>query len=127
MARKPSSTLTDAELRVMQVLWDKGRATVGDVAAALAPHAALAYTTVLTMLRILESKGYARRAKEGRAHVYEASVNREQARTSAVRHLLSRLFDGSPELLMLKVMEDERVDLKELRKLKQMIQEKENP
>lgn len=111
----------------MQVLWDKGRATVGDVAAALAPHAALAYTTVLTMLRILESKGYALRAKEGRAHVYEAAVNRDQARTSAVRHLLSRFFDGSPELLMLKVMEDERVDLKELRKLKQMIQEKENP
>lgn len=125
MARKRSPTLTDAELRVMEVLWCRGRSTVSEVVEALNPPASLAYTTILTMLRILETKGYAHREKQGRAHVYQASVDRGTARTSAVRQLLSRFFDGSPELLVLKVMEDQEFDLKELRKLQKAIQAKE--
>ena len=86
MSRKPSPNLTEAELRLMEILWKKGRATVGEVveaaeAAGRGPD--LAYTTVLTVLRILEKKGYLRHEKEGRAFVYEPVVNRAEARAKA--------------------------------------------
>ena len=94
MPRKKSTSLTEAELRLMDVVWDKGSATVQEVADALPRELDLAYNTVLTTLRILEDKGYLRhkKAKEGRAFVYSAAVSREQASRSAVHSLLRRFF-----------------------------------
>src|ERR1700722_20118829 len=100
MARKKSPGLTDAELRLMEVLWKTGPATVNDVAEALPKDPALAYSTVLTTLRILETKGYLKHTKDGRAFLYEAVVAREQACESALSHLLRRFFENSPERLV---------------------------
>lgn len=110
MPRRPSVTLTDAELRLMQVLWDRERATVGDVVQALENTARLAYNTVLTTLRILEQKGYVTHAKEGRAFVYSPLVKRHEARRQAVRHMLGRLFENSPKLLLLNILNETDVD-----------------
>lgn len=125
MARKKSPHLTDAELRLMDVLWEKGEATVSDVADALPNNPALAYSTVLTTLRILENKGFVRHTKDGRAFVYHPVVGREQARQSAVTHLVLRFFENSPELLMLNLLDGKKVDAAELRRLRKKIEEAE--
>ncbi|HKW44975.1 MAG TPA: BlaI/MecI/CopY family transcriptional regulator [Candidatus Eremiobacteraceae bacterium] len=121
MARKKSATLTEAELRLMDILWDKGRATVGDVVEALPGRAPLAYNTVLTTMRILEQKGYVRHNESGRAFVYAPIVDREQAQRSAVKQLVTRFFDNSPGLLALNVLENEKLDASEIDRLKRII------
>ncbi len=125
MPRRRSPTLTDAELRLMDILWDKGTATVGDVVDALPNCKSLAYSTVLTTLRILEQKGYVRHEKHGRAFVYHPVVNRRQASQNAVQYILSRFFDNSPELLLLNVLENENIDPLELERLKTLVSESE--
>ena len=125
MARRKSPTLTEAGLRLMQVVWDKGTATAGDVLEALPRNPPTAYSTVVTTLRILEEKGYLRHTKEGRAFVYHPVVGRSEASRSAVRHLLRRFFDDSPELLVLNVLKHEGIDSKELKRLKKLIEESE--
>jgi predicted transcriptional regulator len=125
MAIKKPQGLTDAELRLMEVLWEKGSGTVSDVVEALPKSVPLAYSTVLTTLRILEGKGFLAHKKDGRAFIYRPLVGREQARESAVAHLLGRFFDGSPELLMLKLMEKGKVNHKELDRLRRRIAEEE--
>jgi predicted transcriptional regulator len=117
MARRRSLTLTDGEARLMQVLWDVSEATVAEVASRLRSN----YSTVQTMLRILETKGYVAHTKEGRAFTYRPLVNRAQARRTALSHLVSGLFNNSPSLLVLNVLEDERIDARELERLKQLI------
>jgi predicted transcriptional regulator len=121
MPRKPSPTLTDAEARVMTVLWEQGTATVGEVVAALKKKRAATYSTVQTILRILEAKGYVTHDKVMRAFVYRPLVDERQARRRALRQLVTRLFDGSPSLLVLDVLEDESIDPKELARLKKLI------
>ncbi len=125
MARKRSLTLTEAELRLMDVIWEKGAATVAEVAEALPKDLGLAYNTVLTTLRILEAKGYVghTKAKEGRAFVYRALVARNEAVRSAVRHLVSRFFRNSPELLVLNLLEDENLDSRELARIRALLAE----
>ena len=123
MARKKSSNLTDAELRLMEVLWEEGEATVSDVVEKLPKKISLAYSTVLTTLRILENKGYLQHVKEGRAFVYRPIVGREQARENAITHLLRRFFEGSPELLMLNLIEGKKISQKELARLRKRIEE----
>ena len=123
MARKQSSSLTDAELRLMEVLWKMQSATVSEVVEGLPPDVALAYSTVLTTLRILENKGYLRHRKEGRAYVYTPLVGRDQAKEKAVTHLLRRFFEGSPELLMLNLVEGRKIDPEELKRLRKRIAE----
>src|ERR1035438_6326066 len=93
----------------MQIIWQKGRATVAEVAEALPKDLDLAYNTVLTTLRILEAKGYLRhaKAKDGRAFVYRPVVGRGEATRNAVRLLLQRFFGGSPEALVLNLLEDD--------------------
>lgn len=125
MARKKSTTLTEAELRLMNVLWDRGASTVNDVLEALPGDPPLAYSTVLTTLRILEDKGYLKHKKEGRAFLYLPRVPREQAQRSALRLLLSRFFENSAEQLVLNILKNEKLDAAELDRLKQMIQEAE--
>ena len=122
MARRRSLTLTDAESRVMSVLWQRQTATVGDVVAALAQERAVTYSTVQTILRILETKGYVTHDKVARAFVYEPVVDERQARRRALRHLVSRLFEGSPSLLVLNILEDEDIDPAERVQLKKLIE-----
>ncbi len=121
MGRKKSQTLTEAELPIMEVLWQKRSATVNDVAEALAKDKPVAYNTVLTLMRILERKGYVRHTKGGRAFVYAPVVERGEASRSAVRQLITRFFNDSPELLMLKLLRDEGIDEKELARLRNLI------
>jgi predicted transcriptional regulator len=123
MARKPSAALTDAEARVMAVLWRTRTATVADVVAGLRDTAAVSYSTVQTILRILESKGYVSHEKVARAFVYHPLVDERQARRRALRQLANRLFDDSPSLLVLNVLDDDELDANELARLKKMIEE----
>ncbi len=120
MARKQSQTLTEAELPIMEILWEKGSAVVTDVVGGMA-NSTVAYNTVLTTLRILERKGYVRHTKEGRAFVYHPVVERGEASRKAVRSLLKRFFQDSPELLILNVLEDEAMEEGELLRLKRLI------
>jgi predicted transcriptional regulator len=121
--RAKSPGLTDAELRLMEVVWKKGVATVADVVDGVTSEPPLAYSTVLTTLRILENKGYLVHSKQGRAFVYKPAVEREAARDNAIRHLLRRFFDGSPELLLLNLLESKKVGAKELARLRKRIEE----
>jgi BlaI family penicillinase repressor len=125
MARKQSRTLTDGEHRIMEVMWEKGSATVAKVAEALAGKDGTAYTTILTMMRIMRDKGYLRCRKEGRAHVYIPRVDRETAARKAVRQLLGKFFAGSPGELVLSFLRDEEISLKEIDELKRKIVEQE--
>jgi BlaI family transcriptional regulator, penicillinase repressor len=125
LPRKRSPNLTEAELRLMDVIWDKGSATVAEVAEALPKALGLAYNSVLTTLRILEDKGYLRhtKAEDGRAFVYSAVVGRDEAGRNAVRYLVSRFFRNSPELLVLNLLEDEEMGTKELQRIRNLIAE----
>jgi predicted transcriptional regulator len=122
MARKRSKTLTEAELRLMEVLWRDGRATVAEVTAALPPPP-IAYNSVLTTMRILEQKGYVAHEEAGRAFVYRPLVAREDAAQNAVGHLLSRFFDNSSGTLALRLIETERPSDDELSRLKMLIEQ----
>jgi len=106
----------------MEVLWTIGSGTVADVADALPSGVPLAYSSVLTTLRVLENKGYLTHGKEGRAFIYRPLVGREQARQSAVAHLVSRFFENSPELLMLNLLGDGKLKPGELDRLKARIE-----
>ena len=125
MGRKKSLNLTDGELPLMQVLWKKGRATVCDVVASLLADPPLAYSTVLTTLRILEEKGYVQHTKEGRAFVYEPLVVQEEASRKALDSLVNRFFGGSCELLVVNLLKEETIGRAELRRIKKMIAESE--
>src|SRR5881396_4324028 len=111
---------TDRELDVMSVLWDLGDATVAEVRAQLADK--LAYTTVLTVLRTLEQKGYVAHIGEGRAHRYRPLVKRAAAGRSALRRLVEKVFDGSPELLLTQLVSDKNLSDEELRRLRRLLQ-----
>ena len=124
MARKASSHLTDAELRLMEVLWEKGEATVSEVVDSLPQSTPLHYSTVLTTLRILENKGYVKHSKDGRAFVYRPVVARSRACDKAITHLLRRFFQNSPELLVLNLVETRRIRPDELARLRKQIEEK---
>jgi predicted transcriptional regulator len=123
MARRKSPTLTEAELRLMNVLWQHGPSSVGDVVQKLPKRRPVAYSTVLTTLRILEEKGYVRHSKDGRAFVYHPLIGPGEARRSAVRFVVSRFFENSPELLVLNILEHEKIDAAELKRLKKLISE----
>jgi len=123
MARRRSPALTDAEARVMAVLWERTTATVADVVAALKKKRSVSYSTVQTILRILEGKGYVSHEKVGRAFIFRPRVDERQARRRALRHLMTRMFNGSPSLLVLNVLEDEQIDSDELVRLKKVIEE----
>jgi predicted transcriptional regulator len=121
VARRKSPTLTEVELELMDVLWGKGSATVSEIVEAL-PDERLAYSSVLTMMRILEQKGYVTHEKEGRAFVYRALIDRQQAQKSVVGYLLKRFFNNSPELLVVNLLEHEDVGPDEIKRLRQMIE-----
>ena len=122
MPPRKSETLTEAELRLMDVLWLKGSATVQQVLDALPQKPALAYNSVLTTIRVLENKGYVKHVKDGRAHIYIPTIERQQATRSEIRHLVTRFFKDSHELLVLNILEDQGIEAKELRRLRQLLQ-----
>lgn len=122
MARSKSAILTEAELRIMNVLWDRGSATVHEVLQALPEKPALAYNSVLTIVRILEKKGYLKHLKDKRAHVYTPLVERKEATRSEVRRLVSRFFGDSHELLVLNILEEKSIDAEELARVRQLLE-----
>jgi len=124
--RKTSQTLTEAELRIMQVLWQKGSGTVQQILDVLPGHPSLAYNSVLTTIRILERKGYVGHAKDGRAHVYTALVAEGEASRSEIRHLVGRFFRNSHEDLVLNILEDRGIVPEELDRLRKMLEQTEN-
>ena len=123
MARKKSTTLTEAELRLMEVLWKMDEATVTEITDALPEKPGLAYNTVLTTMRILEAKGYVRHTKprQGRAFVYRPRVGRSEATRKAVRDLLRRFFGQSHEALVLNILQDEELDEKQRQKIRDLL------
>jgi BlaI family transcriptional regulator, penicillinase repressor len=106
----------------MDVLWQKGSATVQQVLEALPNKPTLAYNSVLTTIRILEKKGYVKHVKDGRAHLYTPSVERQDATRSEIRHLVQRFFKNSHELLVLNILEDKNIDAEELKRLRKMLE-----
>jgi predicted transcriptional regulator len=123
MPRTKSETLTAAELRLMDILWDKSEATVTEVMEVLPQDPPLAYNTVLTTLRILERKGYVRHQKNSRAFRFIPIVDHRQASQSAVSYVVSRFFRNSPKALVLSILEDQKLDPRQLQRLRQMIDE----
>jgi predicted transcriptional regulator len=116
---KQSATFTEAELRIMEVLWHKGSGSVQQVQDWL--PSTLAYNSVLTTIRIREKKGHVKHIKDGRAFIYEPTIGREEATRSEVRHLVSRFFRNSHEALLLNILQDEEIDAVELRRLREML------
>ena len=120
MPPKQSAILTEAELRIMDVLWRKGSGTVQQVLDWL--PSALAYNSVLTTIRTLEKKGHVKHLKDGRAHIYEPIIGRDQATRCEIRHLVGRFFSNSHEALVLNILQDEGIDAAELKRLRDMLE-----
>ena len=121
MPPKRSITLTPAELRLMKVLWTRGESSVADMVAACEDDGALAYTSVLTTVRILEQKGYVSHRQDGRAFLYSPAVAEQDAGRSEVRHVLQRFFGNSRERLLLSLIGDDEITPEELHRLKEAI------
>jgi len=114
--------LTDREADVMQVLWDQGPCLVAEVRAQLPDQ--LAYTTVLTILRTLEAKGYVRHVEEGRGHRFSSKVQPQAARKSALKHLTDKLFKGSTELLFMHLVSDQKLSPEQIRRMRELLAQK---
>ena len=121
MPPRKSNTLTEAELRLMKLLWMRGESAVSDLVAAMPEGEALAYTSVLTTVRILEQKGYVRHRQEGRAFLYSTCVAECEASRSEIRHTMQRFFGNSRERLLLSLLGDDEIDADELQRLKEAI------
>ena len=122
MPPKKSNTLTEAELRVMKILWRRGESAVTDLVAAMPDGEPLAYNSVLTTIRILEQKGYVAHRQEGRAFVYRPCIAESEASKSEVKHVLSRFFGNSREQLLLSLLGDGDITAEELKRLKEAIE-----
>src|SRR5215467_9992403 len=123
MPRKKPFTLTNAEHRIMEIIWARGSATVAEVVEGLKGKDA--YTTILTLMRILKAKGYLSTRKEGRAFVFVPKVDRETAARKAVDQLLAKFFAGSPSELVLSFLREEELTPEELQVIKQQIMDSE--
>jgi len=119
--RHKSPTLTEQELEIMKVVWERGILTVRDVYETLLARRRIAYTTVMTMMKIMEDKKYLRRRLEGRAYVYEATRPKKQMIREMVSEFINRVFNGSAEPLLAHLVEDRRVSQKDLTQLAKMI------
>jgi BlaI family transcriptional regulator, penicillinase repressor len=118
---RQSETLTQAELRIMNVLWGKGSATVQQVLDSITEKHVLAYNSVLTTIRVLEKKGYLKHLKDGRAHVYTPLVGQKDATRFEIGHLVSRFFRDSREQLVLNLLEDQGIGQEEIARLRAML------
>jgi len=120
---RKSVTLTEAELRLMDILWQQGPATVQGLLEALSTKPPLAYNSVLTTIRILEKKGYVKHSKDGRAHIYKPLIERGEASRSEIRHLVHRFFENSHEMLVLNILEDRGMQTDELQRLRRLLED----
>jgi predicted transcriptional regulator len=123
--RKPHPTLTPQELAIMKVVWRKDEATVRDVYEALRESRPIAYTTVMTMMRILQEKGYLTKAAQERAHVYRPTRPRQQVLGAMLRDFVDRVFDGASDALLLHLARDNRLTPKQKRLLTRLLDENE--
>jgi len=121
---RQSGTLTEAELRIMNVLWMKGSGTVQQVLDSITQKPSLAYNSVLTTIRVLERKGYLKHLKDGRANVYTPLVGQKEATRTEIRHLVSRFFKNSQEQLVLNLLEDQGIGPEEIGRLREMLDRK---
>jgi len=122
MARKPSRALTEAEYRLMDLLWEKGTATVAEIHSALG-EPPIAYTTALSTLTILERKGFVKHKTVGKANLYRPVIDRDAARRSVVDFVLTRFFDNSPRALMLNLLQSEKLSEDEERRLRRLLED----
>src|SRR6202050_1595566 len=122
MPPRKSNTLTEAELRLMKILWRRGESAVTDLVSDLPDGETLAYNSVLTTIRILEQKGYVEHRQEGRPFVYRPCIAEHEASRTEVRHVLNRFFGNSRERLLLSLLGDEEISAEELQRLKEAIQ-----
>jgi len=130
MAKKSGSKsiekpLTATELEMMNVLWRMGPASVHQVVEALLPQRQLAYTSVSTIVRILEQKGYVRSRKEGRGHLYEPTISKEKYQVASLQHLVSNVFDGTPTLLVQRLVDSAQLDPEDLDQIRRALRKKE--
>jgi predicted transcriptional regulator len=123
-SRAIEKPLTATELEMMNVLWRIGPASVHQVVEALLPQRQLAYTSVSTMVRILEQKGYVRSRKEGRGHLYEPAIQKEAYQVASLQHLVSNVFDGTPTLLVQRLVDSEQLDAEQLDAIRRALKKK---
>jgi predicted transcriptional regulator len=123
--RTPHPTLTPQELAIMKVVWSRDKATVRDVYEDMRERRSIAYTTVMTMMRILEEKGYLKKTLVDRAHVYKPAQRRQQVIGAMVRDFLDRVFDGASDSLLVHLAKDNKLTEKQRRIVKQLIEEQE--
>jgi len=117
--------LGDLELRILNVLWKQGPSTVRLVLEALAVEPRPAYTTVLTMMRLMHEKGYLDRREQGRAHVYQARLREQRVKRGLLRNLVNTAFRGSREALLVRLLEDEKLSGDELERIKALLAQRE--
>src|SRR5205085_2168403 len=122
--RKPHPTLTPQELAIMKVVWRKDESTVRDVHAALSESRPIAYTTVMTLMRILQEKGYLTRATHEKAHVYRPAKPRQQVIGGMVRDFLDRVFDGASDALLVHLARDNQLTPKQRRIVRQLLEDR---
>ena len=123
MARKKSVPLTEAEQRLMEIVWKLGDCTVGQVIDAMPPDDRPAYNTVQTIMKILETKGYVRHRADGRAFIYTSIVERAAAARTALSYVIDRFFGGSPARVALNLIDDDRLSADDLAALKRLIED----
>ena len=123
MPRKPSPVPTDVELELLKLVWKLGEVTVRDILEALPPERNLAYTTVMSMMRILEDKGYLTHRARDRAYVYRAQVSEDEVARGMIRNLINKMFEGSPELLMVTLLETGNLTEEQLELLRRKVAE----
>lgn len=121
MPRPPSPTPTDSERAILEVLWKKKEASVREVTDELSKKKPVAYTTVLTMFKIMARKGLVSHRTEGRAFIYTPAISRSEARKQALDHLLKQFFNGSPNVLAQHLLSEHDMDLAELKALQQKV------
>jgi predicted transcriptional regulator len=125
-SKQPRKTLTGTELEMMNVIWRIGPCSVAQVQEQLSPRRELAYTSVSTIVRILEQKGYAASKKEGRGHVYQASVSKEEYQQMSLKQLVRNVFDGAPSTLVRRLFETETLSSADLAEIKTLLRRKES-
>ena len=123
-SKRIQKALTAAELEMMNVIWRIGPCSVSQVVEQLQPHRDLAYTSVSTIVRILEQKGFVTSAKEGRGHLYAAAVPKEEYQAMSLKHLMSNVFDDTPTLLVERLLDNESLTTEELSKIKVLLRRK---
>jgi len=121
--RPKHTTLTPQELEIMKLVWQRDSATVRDIYEALLEHRKIAYTTVMTMMKILETKGYLKKRRQNRAFVYRPAHPKNQIIGGMLREFIDRVFNGSAEPLLVHLVKTRKIRQEELQKIRRMIEQ----